>query len=301
MRRANLNSLRMFDAAARHQNFRLAAEELNLTQGAVAQQVRRLEADLGLSLFHRKARGLALTEVGRGYHLPVRRALAMIDDATHKLRPQTTCVTLSVTTAFASRWLVPRLGPFSRANSDIETKIIASDGLANFRSDGVDLAIRQGKPPFGDDLRFDLLAPLELCAVCSPGYAEESGSFKRLQNFIEHRLIQDSHNHWETLFEDAGISAQHRILQFNQTALAMDAATHGQGIALAPRLLLDNELMRGQLVEVWQDNRTNQSGYYVVYPGNRKSNSARAAVVDWILSEAKRAPLEKAKSDPQEK
>ena len=117
----------MFDAAARHLNFRLAAEELHLTQGAVAQQVRRLEADLGLSLFHRKARGLALTEIGRGYHISVRRALAIIDDATHKLRPQNTLVTLSVTMALASRWLVPRLGAFSRSNPDIETKIVVTE------------------------------------------------------------------------------------------------------------------------------------------------------------------------------
>jgi LysR family glycine cleavage system transcriptional activator len=234
-------------------------------------------------------------------HISVRRALAMIDDATHKLRPQTTLITMSVTAAFASRWLVPRLGAFSRANPDIEIKIVASDELANFQSDGVDLAIRQGKPLLGDNFRFKLLAPLELCAVCSPSYAEKAGSINRLQDFIEHRLIQDSHNHWETLFEDAGIRAQHRILQFNQTALAMDAATHGLGIALAPQLLLESEIIQGQLVEVWQDNRTNQSGYYVVYPGNRKSNSAREAVVDWILSEAKRAGVEKAKPDPQEK
>ncbi|MBT8433128.1 MAG: LysR family transcriptional regulator, partial [Gammaproteobacteria bacterium] len=78
----------MFDAAARHLNFRLAAEELNLTQGAVAQQVRRLESDLGLQLFNRKARGLALTEVGRSYHRSIRRALAMIDDATRKIMPE---------------------------------------------------------------------------------------------------------------------------------------------------------------------------------------------------------------------
>ncbi|HEU00956.1 MAG TPA: LysR family transcriptional regulator, partial [Aurantimonas coralicida] len=89
MRTPNLNALRMFDAAARHLNFRLAAEELNLTQGAVAQQVRRLEADLGQVLFHRKARGLALTETGESYHRPIFRALAIIDDATGKLRPET--------------------------------------------------------------------------------------------------------------------------------------------------------------------------------------------------------------------
>ena len=103
MRTPSLNALRMFDAAARHLNFTLAAEELHLTQGAVAQQVRRLESELGFKLFERRARGLAFTEVGRRYHAPVRRALAIIDDATRKLRPESTRVTLSVTPSFASK------------------------------------------------------------------------------------------------------------------------------------------------------------------------------------------------------
>lgn len=137
MRSPNLNSLKMFDAAARHLNFRLAAEELNLTQGAVAQQVRRLESDLGLQLFYCKARGLALTEVGRRYHRPVSRALAMIDDATRKIQPESTSITLSSTPSFASKWLVPRLVSFSQAYPTIDVQTVASEGLANHRYLGV--------------------------------------------------------------------------------------------------------------------------------------------------------------------
>lgn len=287
MHQANLNALRMFDAAARQLNFRLAAAELNLTQGAVAQQVRRLEADLGLQLFYREARGLALTEVGRSYHAPVRRALALIDEATQKLRPENTRITLSVTPSFASKWLVPRLATFARAHPDIEVQVVANEQLANFQSDGVDLAIRKGRAPFAEGLHVELLAPLELHAVCSPGFAAELGPIERLEDFTAQPLIQDGHNLWASLFEEAGLPARRRFTQFNQTALAMDAAAHGQGIALAPRLLLNAELEQGRLVELWQDGRANQGGYYVIYPSDRQANPARDALINWLLAEAR--------------
>ena len=142
MRLPNLNSLRMFDAAARHLNFRLAADELHLSQGAVAQQVRRLEADLGHKLFQRHARGLSLTDTGRSYHQPVRQALALIEDATNTLAPAEQRVTLSVPPSFASKWLVPRLPEFEAAHPGIELRVLAEEALSNFKRDGIDLAIR---------------------------------------------------------------------------------------------------------------------------------------------------------------
>ena len=286
LRNPNLNSLRMFDAAARHLNFRLAAEELNLTQGAVAQQVRRLESELGFQLFTRKARGLALTELGRKYHKPINRALGMIHDATQKLTPENTSVTLSTTPSFASKWLVPRLPSFSDSHPNIEVRTVANEGLANFQSDGVDLAIRQGHPPFAAELHAELLSPLDLRAVCSPIYAKKATQITRLEDFTALQLIQDSHNLWDSLFEEAGLNAKSRILQFNQTTLAMDAAANGQGVALAPRILLTGEIEHGRLVDIWQDTQTDQGGYYIVYLNSQKSKPARDTFLKWILDEA---------------
>lgn len=294
MRSPNLNALRVFDAAARNLNFRLAAEDLNVTQGAVAQQVRRLETELGVRLFHRKARGLALTEIGRSYHGPVRRALSIIDDATAKIRPatlkaRTRRLTLSVTPSFAAKWLVPRLGHFAQVHPEIDLRTMASEGIADFRSDGVDLAIRQGRPPFADGFEADLLAPLDLRAVCSPAYAATSISTGRIEDFAAQPLIQDGHNLWDALFESAGIAAQGRLMHFNQTALAMDAAMNGQGVALAPRLLVEGDLARGTLVELWRDRRSDQGGYYIVCPKQSKPSVERKAVTDWIMSEVRRS------------
>ncbi|HEY9056255.1 MAG TPA: LysR substrate-binding domain-containing protein [Aurantimonas sp.] len=286
MRTRNLNALRMFDAAARHLNFRLAAEELKLTQGAVAQQVRRLGAELGQVFFHRKARGLALTDIGRSYHAPVRRALAIIDEATRTLRPETARVTLSVTPSFAAKWLVPRLSRFEAAHPEIDLRTVASERIADFQPDGVDIAIRHGQPPFERGTHGTLLAPLDLCAVCSPGYAQSAAPIDRFEDFAAHRLIQDSHTFWETLFEHSGTTARHRFMQFNQTSLAMDAAANGQGVALAPRLLVADEIASGKLVLLWRDAGPDRSGYHIVHPIAAKPNPARNAVIAWILSEA---------------
>ena len=290
VRAPNLNSLRMFDSAARHLNFRLAADEMNITQGAVAQRIRQLEADLGHRLFHRKARGLVLTETGRSYHVSVARALSIVDEATQKLRRQSTRVKISVTPSFASKWLVPRLGSFSAAHPDVEVQVVASEELANFRSDGVDIAIRQGHPPADEGLSHALVAPLDLCAVCSPQYAESVSCPVLLQDFAGHQLIQDSHRHWEGLFGHSGVSTIKPALQFNQTALATDAAANGQGIALAPRLLVGSELEQERLVEVWCDKRQRQVAFFAVWPNDRQASAVVVELVNWILAETGQEP-----------
>lgn len=285
MRTPNLNSLRMFDAAAQHLNFRVAAEQLHITQGAVAQQVRRLEADLGFHLFHRHARGLSLTDIGREYHIPIRKALTMIEEATQSLHQNTARITLSVTPSFAAKWLVSRLGLFAESHPDTDIQTLASEGISNFRTDGVDIAIRQGRPPFGHGLRHDLLAPLDLCAVSSPAFSKKIPRIKSLKDFAAYQLIQDGHGHWDALFKDMNITPAHRISKFNQTALAVDTAANGHGIALAPKILVTDDIKAGKLIEIWKDTRDDQGGYYVVRPEQQKPNSAIETVITWILSE----------------
>ena len=148
----SLNGLRVFEVVTRHLNFRLAAEELGVTQGAVAQQVRGLEAELGLKLFERHPRTLALTEAGRSYVANIRRAFELISDATEMLRPEPLHLTISVTPTFASKWLIPRLPDFTTSHPDLDLRIEASDRISNFQTDAVDLAVRYGRPPFGPGL-----------------------------------------------------------------------------------------------------------------------------------------------------
>lgn len=286
----NLNALYMFDAAARHQNFRLASVELHLTQGAVAQQVRQLEARLGVRLFERKARGLALTEVGRGYHGAVRQALSIIEEATARLQPLALRVTISTTPSFASKWLVARLVRFAEAHPDIEIRTVASEGLASFASDDVDIAIRLGNPPFGEGLNAEFLSPLRLMAVCSPEYAATLSPVTGVKDMAGYRLIQDSHRHWDRLLGALNQKPQLRTMIFNQTALAMDAAVRSHGIAIAPALLVAEEVALGRLVRIWQEAQEAHNGFYVIYPKTQPPNAkARDQVVTWLMAETREA------------
>ncbi|UWQ45542.1 LysR substrate-binding domain-containing protein [Leisingera aquaemixtae] len=276
MRLPNLNALRMFDAAARHLNFGRAAEELHLTQGAVAQQVRRLETDLGHKLFHRHARGLTLTDTGRSYHAPVSQALALIRDATGALAPIVQRVTLSVPPSFASKWLVPRLPEFQARHPDIDLRVVAEESLADFKRDGIDISVRQGSKPQEGRLNCALLSLVDLVAVASPDLALTKEESLDLPAIAQLTLIQDGHRHWDLLLRQEGLTATGRVLQFNQTALAMDAAVNGQGIALVPRMFLGNQ----PLDILWQAPRLGDQGFYVLWP----SAQGRAkTVVDWLL------------------
>ncbi|MEY8118466.1 LysR substrate-binding domain-containing protein [Falsihalocynthiibacter sp. BN13B15] len=276
MRNINLNTLQMFDAAARHQNFRLAAEELNLTQGAVAQRIRQLETDLGQPLFERLPRGLKLTKQGQTYHRSIHQALAIITKATAVFKPDGRRITLSVPPSFATKWLVPRLPDFERAHPEIELQIRAEEGLADFKNDGIDLAIRQGAPPFAENLDWALFAPLNLVAI-----GHHDLPITSVSDFARYTLIQDSHKHWDALINAEEIVPERRFLQFNQTALAMDAAQNGQGIALIPHIFF-NLTDKAQQV-LWSLPASDNVGFYLVWPKDAAQKTASVAVRDWLL------------------
>jgi LysR family glycine cleavage system transcriptional activator len=192
-----------------------------------------------------------------------------------------------VTPSFAAKWLVPRLNSLEAIYPDIDVQTVASEDLANFRSDGIDLAIRLGAPPFEKDLSVIPLALMELCAVCSPEYASGTEPIANLKDFASHRLIQDSHNQWDKFWEEAGGKMHYRKIQFNQTALAMDAAVNGQGIALVPHLLIERDVQKGKLVELWRNRSEQQPGYYIVSPKFRLQNPIQQKMIRWFLNEIK--------------
>ncbi len=167
-----LNGLRAFEIAGRRLNFRAAADELGVTQGAVAQQVRQLEAHLGLPLFERLPKGIAFTSSGRSYHAHVSAAFEELRTATNNLRPEPDKVLISVTPTFAAKWLIPNLPDFSAQHPEIDLRILATEKVSSFHSDGIDLAIRQGEPPFGAALDVILLFRQEIIAVAAPTLVE---------------------------------------------------------------------------------------------------------------------------------
>jgi LysR family glycine cleavage system transcriptional activator len=284
-----LNALRAFEASARHLNFRLAAHELNVTQGAVAQHIRGLEASLGARLFERLPRGLALTDEGRAYMPNIRRAFELISEATQLLRPEPARLTISVTPTFAAKWLIPKLPDFVAHNPLVDLRILASESLSSFHADGVDIAVRQGQPPFGPGLIVDLLFAQQLIAVCSPALLATGAGEIAPEVIQHHMLLHDAHNLWPEFMEKAlglKMPVEAKRMRFNQTALAVDAAIAGQGIALASRFLVAADLAAGRLVQPVAAEMRGTHDFHVVMPRKQRHAEPAQAVRQWLLREA---------------
>ena len=276
-----LNALRAFEASARYLNFRLAAEELGVTQGAVAQQVRGLEARLGQSLFDRLPRGLRLTEAGRRFQSPLRRAFRLIEEAVDDLSGQRQ-VTISVTPSFASKWLVPRLSDFMEKHSDVAVQVDARERLADFQTDGVDLAVRQCRSPAGAGLTATPLFSSAFVVVCRPALGAKVSTPADLMN---HVLLSDTHGLWPLFLESVGVEGRPKTMSFSQTSLAIDAAVTGQGIALAHATLVAAELDSGQLVQPLPDVLVDDLSFAIVAPTRPRQSELVALMRDWLLSQ----------------
>lgn len=285
-----LNGLRVFEVVTRHLNFRLAAEELGVTQGAVAQQVRGLEAELGLKLFERRPRMLALTEAGRSYVANIRRAFELIAEATETLKPEPKHLTISVTPTFASRWLIPRLPDFTAAHSDIDLRILATDRLSSFQTDAVDIAVRYGRPPFGSGLNVELLFEQVIVAVASPLLIEKLGPPGEADNLTRYALLHDAHNFWPQFLDRTypnGAIASAKNIRFNQTSLAIDAAIAGQGMALASLFFVQEDIAAGRLARPFGTELRVGSDFYLVSQRKPRHPEPTADVRRWLVNAAK--------------
>ncbi|MBU3262187.1 LysR family transcriptional regulator [Roseovarius sp. PS-C2] len=284
-----LNGLRAFDVAGRFLNFRAAADELGVTQGAVAQQVRQLEAHLGVPLFERLSKGLAFTPAGRSYHVFVAAAFEAIRNATEQLKPEPGKALVSVTPTFAAKWLIPNLPDFSAKHPDIDLRILATEKVSSFHGDGIDLAVRQGRPPFGASLDAHLLFRQEIIAVAAPslihGYSLPLDA-KALSSIPK---LHDSHNLWPEFLnlnniEDDGDHG----LRLNQTSLAVDAALFGQGAALVSRFLVEAEIATKRLIQITPKILPGNQDFYLLSTRKTKQNPAIDAVIAWFLEQAER-------------
>jgi LysR family glycine cleavage system transcriptional activator len=285
----SLNGLKVFEVAARHLNFRLAAEELGVTQGAVAQQVRGLEAELGIRLFERLPRTLALTGEGMSYIADIRRAFEIIARATGDLAPQPVKLAISTTPTFASKWLIPRLPDLTALHPDLDIHIVATDRVSNFHADGVDLAVRMGRPPFPPGLASELLFRQEIIAACSQMLFKGKGMPRTVAELSHYPLLQDAHNFWPEFIErEFGAEAAtseapaFRRISFNQTSHAIDAAIAGQGIVLSTRSFVAADIAGGRLKQLGSTVLQGPSDFYLVWPRYRKSAALQAAM-RWMI------------------
>lgn len=288
----SLNALRAFEAAARHQSFTKAAADLTVTQGAISHQVKSLESELGLKLFIRQGKALALTDAGRAYHNVVREAFdRLAAGTTHLLERESTGVlTVTMSPNFASKWLIHRLGSFGQAEPGIQLRISASMEHVDFSREDVDIAIRHGQ---GDwpGLHVTRLCSEELFPVCSPKLLEGRKPLKRPADLRDHTLLHSrERNDWTQWLQAARMASQEpmRSIDFNQMSMALDAAVDAQGVALARSALAAWDLIAGRLICPFGPRLRVPFGYYIVCPKATAERPKVATFRKWLLAEAAR-------------
>lgn len=284
----SLNALKAFEAASRHLNFKLAAEELSVTQSAIAQQIRSLEDELGSKLFERHPKGILLTMNGRNYAQSISQAFNLIYEATQSFQHQSNHITISVTPTFASKWLIPRLNNFTQQYPDIDLQILATERLSHFQNDAVDIAIRYGKPPSGAGLNTELLLKDSFIAVASPNLIPVDKRPLALEELHQYTLLHDANNLWHYFLETIPLLNKQNLfknIRFNQTLLAIDAAIAGQGITLTNPVFIASDLEIGKLIKVFEKEIVTDTGFYLVTPRRPEKSDAFAKVYNWLFSQ----------------
>lgn len=294
-----LNAVRAFEAAARLLSFQKAADELAVTPGAVAQQVKVLEGYLGKPMFRRlPSKGVVLTDAGQRYAAALRPLLDELAIATAEAAKPVSASTLTVSTipSFAARWLIPRLAEFRRRRPDLEVRVLASMGLTDFAREGVDIAVRLGCGDY-PGLRTDLLLAETFFPVCSPSLLLTPEPPLRTPVDLRFRTLLHEERDpgipeyvdWRQWLAEAGADGvvdAARGPRFSHTFLALQAAASGQGVALATSVLIGEDLASGRLVKPFQLEVEGVYRYWVVSPENGSDARNVADFRAWLLEEA---------------
>lgn len=298
---AYLNALRAFEATARKGSFAAAAEELNVTPAAVGQQVRGLEAWLGVTLFMRAGNGasrLELTDAARRALPAIKGGFEQLSEGVAQLRDPLAHHTLRVTVspAFAAKWLLPRLERFQRAHPNLDVLIDTSSRSIDFRVEQVDIGVRYGLGRWAG-LEATYMMGETLFPVCAPDYPmleEGSLSLEALENCtLIHDVSMagdDLFPTWELWLERAGVNAPNAVygLKINNSAAVLQAAMERQGVALARSVMVRDDLKAGRLVRPFEQQiseHTLPQAYYIVHRPQDSESTTICAFRDWLLSE----------------
>lgn len=289
----SLNGLRAFEAAARHMSFTHAAAELNVTQTAISHQIRRLEEQLGLKLFHRRNRALELTREAQDYLPSIRSAFEDLRKATDRLRraDHDGVLTVTTTASLAAKWLVGHVAAFQDAHPAIEVRLTTSAHLVDFRREDVDLGIRYGRGAW-PGLRADWLLAERLFPVCHPSLLAGPVPLRDPADLANHTLLHTtvSREDWQLWLTAAGLPveiARRRGLVFDQWFMSIQAAMEGLGVALGRTHLVEADIAAGRLTVPFDTVLPQDAGYYIVTPEGRPDSPKIALFRDWILAAAR--------------
>lgn len=285
-----LNALKAFESAARHLNFTKAAEELFVTQAAVSHQIKLLEDFLGVPLFHRKNRLLELTELGLQYFDEIGPLLEQIAGATDRIRQKNSrqILTISVPQTFGMQWLVPRLNAFHEKFPDIEVRIKGVDQDEGLLGKEIDVAIYYGSGKW-ENVQSIRLVESPLVILASPKFLEKQPLVEPKDLIGKTLLHVFSRNKWKRTIEHFGLTAELDVEQsgsmFSHTFMAIQAAMHQQGIAIANKILAQHELEQGNLIEPFPTGLMDEKAFYVVYPPQMAEHATVQRFVAWIVGE----------------
>lgn len=284
-----LAAVRVFEAAARHLNFTAAAAELGMTQAAVSYQIKLLEERLGIALFRREGRGVALTQAGEQAAPQIGRAFDAIDAAFSRLRSESDAMlSIATTHTFANTWLAWRLGGFQMTNPGMAVRLVTGDQITDFAREEVDVGIRAGIGPW-PGLARDLLFQIDFTPMCSPGFLARHGGTIAPADLLTLPAISPHDVWWPHWLKEAGIVIDEDVIRpgvrLDSQAHEGHAAMAGQGVALLTPFLWRTDLAEGRLVRLSDRISTRGYGYWLVYPEERRSVAKIKRFREWLLDE----------------
>jgi DNA-binding transcriptional LysR family regulator len=288
----SLNNLLVFETAARCGSFTRAAEELHISQPAVSHAMRLLETDLGVALFERQHKGVQTTEAGKYLLEQVGMGLSLIDQALREVRSmQAHQVTLAVSTATATWWLLPRIARFKQQHPDIELRVITTDTDLDLARERIDLAITLGADDFANYQRWHFVDE-EIFPVCSPKFLQanplpdlKAVAHSPLLVLEERYRPRMDWKEWLSRF-DVGLPRQPKLFRFNDYSIVLQAAIEGQGVAQGWRHIVQPLIAQGLLARPLQHSVTTDQPLYITAPRGKVLRPDVAYLKDWLVAEA---------------
>ncbi len=292
----SLNALQVFEAAARYGSFTRAADELGISQPAVSHAIRLLETELGSVLFNRRNKAVFITQSGKYLMEQVAFGLNVIYQAVREVRSMSVehQVTLAVSTATATWWLLPRIARFKKLYPKIELRVITTDRDLDLDRDRVDLAITLGSSSVENYQHWKFVDE-EVFPVCSPDFLRQQGPIRDVKTLAKLPLMHLEERYksrigWTDWLKSFGVALkrENAMFRFNDYSIVLQAAIEGQGVALGWKHLVDPLIAQGLLVRPLSQSVTTDQPIYVIAPKNTELRSDVLNLKNWLIAEAKK-------------
>jgi DNA-binding transcriptional LysR family regulator len=296
---SSANLLLIFESAGRRLSFTRAAEELGVSQPAVSHAIKNLERQLGVRLFDRQHRGVTLSRAGKTFFHQVSTSLDDIYRAADALKHSynRNDVTLSVSTAFATHWLMPRIARFKQDYPSINLRCLTTETDTEFSQEDIDLRIPLGGGDWPGYERWHFTEE-SVIAVCSESYLRQAGRIERPADLLDHSLLHleasyTQRQDWEGWLKhyDLKVKTGGEQFSFNDYSVVLQAALEGQGIALGWLHIVEPLLTQGRLVQVLPEVRTTNNAFYILAPKNNPLSHAAECLRNWLITEVNSGPL----------